>query len=71
MSLLHFRRDLGLLERLGGEVVSTLIHYRIRQHVELTCKGNFETEYLGTLENVSLDGWYFYKRVKKVYLEST
>ncbi|KAK2162162.1 hypothetical protein LSH36_102g00040 [Paralvinella palmiformis] len=56
----HQLRDLGLLERLGGEVVSTLIHDRIRQHVELTCKGNFETEYLSTLENwlaTKVVGW--------------
>ena len=47
------RKDLGLLERLCSDAVSFLIHERIQQHIELTCKGNFEVEFISLLENVS------------------
>ena len=46
-------RDMGLLERLSGEAVTSLIHHRIKQHVDHKCKGNFEVQYIDSLEQVS------------------
>ena len=51
--LFYFSHELGLLERLSVEAVTDIIHQRIKHHVQNTCGGNFETSYLGTLENVS------------------
>ncbi|XP_072014527.1 anaphase-promoting complex subunit 2-like [Amphiura filiformis] len=38
--------DLDLLERICGEPVTTIIHDRIKHHVDQTCKGEFETSFL-------------------------
>nr|XP_018898040.1 PREDICTED: anaphase-promoting complex subunit 2 [Bemisia tabaci] len=42
--------ELGLLERLAGDVLTRLIHKRIENHVQETCKGSFDTSYTNTLE---------------------
>ncbi|XP_033732322.1 anaphase-promoting complex subunit 2-like [Pecten maximus] len=43
--------DIGILERVSGSAVTAIVHERIKQHVESTCKGNFETSYLDNLQN--------------------
>lgn len=45
--------ELDLLERLAGEVITTLIHIRIESHVQESCKGSFDTSYISSLESVS------------------
>lgn len=45
--------ELDLLERLAGEVITTLIHIRIENHVQESCKGSFDTSYISSLESVS------------------
>lgn len=45
--------ELDLLERLAGEVLTSLIHKRIENHVQETCKGSFDTSHITSLENVS------------------
>ena len=45
--------DLGLLHRVSGDAVSQLIHQRIQLHIEQTCKGNYETSFLESAEQVS------------------
>ncbi|KAH3796752.1 hypothetical protein DPMN_150323, partial [Dreissena polymorpha] len=42
--------EIGMLEQLSGTSITNLIHEQIQQHVEKTCKGNFETAFLTTLE---------------------
>lgn len=49
---MSFSRELGVLERLSGEAVSSIIHQKIQLHVDHTCKGNFEQAYIQTLEQV-------------------
>ena len=48
------RRELGLLERISGESVTSLVNQRIKHHVEHTCRGNFESPFLESLEQVNL-----------------
>ncbi|XP_054275023.1 anaphase-promoting complex subunit 2 isoform X2 [Macrosteles quadrilineatus] len=43
--------ELDLLERLAGEVLTSLIHKRIENHVQETCKGSFDTSHITSLEN--------------------
>ncbi|XP_053380784.1 anaphase-promoting complex subunit 2-like isoform X2 [Mercenaria mercenaria] len=43
--------EVGVLEQVSATSVTALIHEQIQQHVENTCKGNFETAYLDSLEN--------------------
>jgi len=45
--------ELDLLERLAGEVLTSLIHKRIENHVQETCKGCYDTSHISSLENVS------------------
>lgn len=33
--------------------VTSIVHDRIKHHIENTCKGNFETSYLKNLEEVN------------------
>lgn len=53
-------QELDLLERLAGDVLTTMIHRRIENHVQETCKGSFDVSHIGSLE-VWLDtvvmGW--------------
>ncbi|XP_061183897.1 anaphase-promoting complex subunit 2-like [Saccostrea echinata] len=42
--------DIGILERVSGMAVTSIVHERIKNHIENTCKGNFETSYLKNLE---------------------
>lgn len=51
--LLFFRDDIGILERVSGMAVTSIVHDRIKHHIENTCKGNFETSYLKNLEEVN------------------
>ncbi|XP_033643493.1 anaphase-promoting complex subunit 2-like isoform X2 [Asterias rubens] len=44
------RHYLGLLERVCAEVVTSLIHAKIKHHVDNKCKGEFETSFIATLE---------------------
>lgn len=44
--------EMGLLERLSGNILMDLIRNRIETHVKETCDGNFETSYVESLENV-------------------
>ena len=50
--VVYFRKELDLLAWLSGEPVTSLIHQRIKQHVEHSCQSNFEVPYLFTLEEV-------------------
>ncbi|GFG35378.1 hypothetical protein Cfor_00921 [Coptotermes formosanus] len=43
--------ELDLLERLAGEVITALIHIRIENHVQESCKGSFDTSYISSLES--------------------
>lgn len=43
-----------MLERLAGDVLTTLIHRRIESHVQETCKGSFDVSHIGSLEEVYL-----------------
>jgi anaphase-promoting complex subunit 2 len=43
--------ELDLLERLAGEVITSLIHIRIENHVQESCKGSFDTSYMSSLES--------------------
>ncbi|KAL1131096.1 hypothetical protein AAG570_012333 [Ranatra chinensis] len=52
--------QLELLERLTGEVVTSLLHKQIECHVQDTCKGNFDISYITPLEkwlNTVVVGW--------------
>ena len=40
---------LGVLERVTAEPVALLVNQRIRRHVDVTCKGCFDTSFLDTL----------------------
>ncbi|XP_078603825.1 anaphase-promoting complex subunit 2-like isoform X2 [Branchiostoma floridae x Branchiostoma japonicum] len=42
--------SLGLLERVCGEAVTAIIHDRIQQHIQNTCQGEFESQFLHPLE---------------------
>lgn len=42
--------ELDLLERIAGDVLTTLIHRRIESHVQDTCKGSFDVSHIGSLE---------------------
>ena len=53
-NFLYPRDEIGVLEQVSGTSVSALIHNQIQQHVETTCKGNFETAYLEILEMVCI-----------------
>lgn len=46
--------ELELLERLVGNVLTSLIHIRIKCHVSETCDRVFDVSQLKPLENVSL-----------------
>lgn len=41
--------------------VTSIVHDRIKHHIENTCKGNFETSYLKNLEEVN-NIWIFKKK---------
>lgn len=45
--------ELELLERLVGNVLTSLIHIRIENHVIQTCDKTFDVSQLNSLENVS------------------
>lgn len=47
-------QELDLLERLAGDVLTTLIHKRIESHVQETCKGSFDVSHIGSLEVVGV-----------------
>ncbi|XP_014681229.1 PREDICTED: anaphase-promoting complex subunit 2-like isoform X2 [Priapulus caudatus] len=52
--------ELGLLERFAGEAVTSVIHEKIQDYVQHTCKGNFESSYLSCLETwleTKVVGW--------------
>lgn len=42
--------EFDLLERLAGEVITSLIHLRIENYVQDSCKGSFDTSYISALE---------------------
>ncbi|CAH1389815.1 unnamed protein product [Nezara viridula] len=42
--------QLELLERLAGEVLTSLIHKQIENHVQETCKGSFNQSFISPLE---------------------
>ncbi|XP_022094921.1 anaphase-promoting complex subunit 2-like [Acanthaster planci] len=42
--------SLGLLERVCAEAITSLIHAKIKHHVENKCRGEFETSYIVKLE---------------------
>lgn len=44
--------EYDLLERIAGDVLTNLIHERIENHVQETCKGNFFVSYIESLEAV-------------------
>ena len=56
MWIMRYRKliELELLERLAGEVITSLIHIRIENHVQESCKGSFDTSYISSLESVSM-----------------
>ncbi|RZF40821.1 hypothetical protein LSTR_LSTR003331 [Laodelphax striatellus] len=43
--------ELELLESLAGDVLTALIHKRIENHVQETCQGSFDKEYIKDLED--------------------
>ncbi|XP_073975061.1 anaphase promoting complex subunit morula isoform X2 [Rhodnius prolixus] len=43
--------QLELLERLAGEVITSLIHKQIESHVQVTCKGSFDISFISSLES--------------------
>ena len=51
--VLLYRDEVGVLEQVSGTSVTALVHEQIQEHVETTCKGNFETAYLESVEKVS------------------
>ncbi|XP_071820254.1 anaphase-promoting complex subunit 2-like [Apostichopus japonicus] len=62
----HFHRinknlyTTGLLERVCGEAVTSIIHVRIEEFVEERCKGEFEQSFIKDLEqwlNTQVMGW--------------
>ena len=63
------RNELGLLERVCGRSISSIIHQQIRQHIDHTCKGNFESSYINTLEKVSFQQSVNFVKIGSVYLE--
>ncbi|KAK6627062.1 hypothetical protein RUM44_009539 [Polyplax serrata] len=46
----HKLMEYDLLERIAGDVLTSLIHERIENHVQETCKGNFFVSYIDPLE---------------------
>ncbi|GAB6023392.1 Anaphase-promoting complex subunit 2 [Chamberlinius hualienensis] len=52
--------ELQLLERIIGEGLTNVIHRHIEHHIDVTCRGNFESIYLSSLErwlDTVLVGW--------------
>lgn len=47
--------------------VTSIVHDRIKHHIENTCKGNFETSYLKNLEEVN-NIWIFKKNLYRIGL---
>lgn len=47
--------ELELLERLVGNVLTSLIHIRIKEHVNRVCDKSFDVSQLVPLEHVSLN----------------
>ncbi|XP_041481445.1 anaphase-promoting complex subunit 2-like isoform X2 [Lytechinus variegatus] len=43
--------SLGLLERVCGEPVTSIIHQKIKHHVDQQCAGEFETSFISLLES--------------------
>ncbi|KAL0280099.1 UNVERIFIED_CONTAM: hypothetical protein PYX00_001488 [Menopon gallinae] len=43
--------EFDLLERIAGDILTSLIHERIETHVQETCKGSFDTSYIDSLES--------------------
>ncbi|XP_046390821.1 anaphase-promoting complex subunit 2 [Ischnura elegans] len=43
--------ELELLECLAGEVLTSLIHVRIANHVQESCKGSFDLSHINSLQN--------------------
>ncbi|XP_063235866.1 anaphase-promoting complex subunit 2 [Bacillus rossius redtenbacheri] len=57
-----------LLEKLAGEVLTSLIHVRIKSHVQETCNGSFGSSHITDLEswlNMVMMGW-----LSRVYCDS-
>lgn len=46
--------ELELLERLVGNILTSLIHIRIENHVDRACESSFDVSQLTSLENVSI-----------------
>ncbi|KAJ8897014.1 hypothetical protein PR048_002360 [Dryococelus australis] len=60
--------EMELLEKLAGEVLTSLIHVRIKSHVQETCNGSFGSSHIVDLEswlNTVMMGW-----LSRVYCDS-
>ncbi|XP_077986811.1 anaphase-promoting complex subunit 2-like [Glandiceps talaboti] len=42
--------ELGLLERVSAQAVTSIIHSKTEHHIQHTCKGEFESSFIHTLE---------------------
>ncbi|ESP05035.1 hypothetical protein LOTGIDRAFT_109593 [Lottia gigantea] len=52
--------EMGILERLSGAAVTSIVHNQIQRYINTTCKGNFETSYIDHLEkwlDTKVLGW--------------
>ncbi|XP_041369273.1 anaphase-promoting complex subunit 2-like isoform X2 [Gigantopelta aegis] len=52
--------EIGVLERISGTAVTSIVHHQIEQNIESTCKGNFEHSYIEALEkwlDTKVLGW--------------
>lgn len=52
--------ELELLERLVGNVLTSLIHIRIKEHVHQMCDKLFDVSQLNALDNVSNYNYFIY-----------
>ena len=48
-----FRHSMGLLEHVAGTAITSVVTDHIRDYIQNTCRGDFETPYLQHLEHVS------------------
>lgn len=58
--------ELELLERLVGNVLTSLIHIYIKSHVNQSCDKTFDVSQLETLENVRF--YYIYCTLSNVFM---
>lgn len=50
----RYLNEMGLLDRIAGYTLTTLIQHRINSHVQDKCRGTFDVSHIQSLERVSI-----------------